>query len=196
MHQGHTWMVWLSLCRLHPISFPDRKTVCVSYWVSGNKTSSTPNPNLPSASIYSQHHVLRFPCHMLVKRISTGEMMMLTDFVTTGQFPQWWRKPFISFSDFSVGCCINREKDYLLPTWARKTTCCISTECFRRNVGKFFSELKLVTDNLSLYLKPFMWGQRLTGAYELAKCHNTNQQSIQDLTFMQKVLSCVTTLWP
>ena len=49
---------------------------------------------------------------------------------------------------------------------------------------------------LSLYLKPFMWGQRLTGACELAKCHDTNQQRIQDLTFMQKVVSCVTSLWP
>ena len=79
-------------------------------------TSSTPNPNPQSASTYSQPHFLRFPCLMLVKRISTGEVMMLTDFVTTGQFSQWWRKPFIFFSDFSVRCCINREKDYLLPT--------------------------------------------------------------------------------
>jgi len=61
--QGCTWMVWL----LHPISFPDLKTVCALYWVSGNKTSSNPNPNRQSASIYSQPHVLRFPCHILVK---------------------------------------------------------------------------------------------------------------------------------
>ena len=189
-------MVWLPLCKVHPISFPDCKIVCAPYWVSGNKTSSTPNPNPPSASIYSQPHILRFLCHMLVKRISTGEVMMLTDFVTTSKFPQWWRKLFISFSGFSVGCCINREKGYLLPTWARKKTCCVSTECFRRNIGKFFSELKLVTDNLPLYLKPFVRGQRLTGAREPAKGHNANQQSIQDLTFMQKVVSCVTTLWP
>ena len=27
------------------------------------------------------------------------------------------------FSGFSVGCCINREKGYLLPTWVRKITC-------------------------------------------------------------------------
>ena len=59
--------------------------------------------------IYSQPHILRFPCHMLVKRISTGEVMMWTDFVTTGKFPQWWRNPFISYSDFSVGCCIERK---------------------------------------------------------------------------------------
>ena len=50
------------------------------------------------------------------EKMSTGEVMMFTDFVTTGQFTQWWRNPFISFSDFSIGCCINREKDYLLPT--------------------------------------------------------------------------------
>ena len=56
--------------------------------MSGNKTSSTPNPNPPSASIYSQHLILEFSCHMLVKRISTGEVMMLTDFVTSGKFPQ------------------------------------------------------------------------------------------------------------
>ena len=147
-------MVWLPLSKLHPISFPDCKTVCVSYWVSGNKTSSTPNSNPQSASIYSQSHILRFPFHMLVKRISTGEVMMLTDFVTTGKFAQLWRNPFISFSDFSVGCCINRKVNYLLPTWAHKISCCVSTESFRRNFGKFFSELKLVTDNLSLYLKP------------------------------------------
>ena len=35
-----------------------------------------------------------------------------------------------------------------------------------------------------------MRGQRLTGAREPAKGHDANQQSIQDLTFMQKVLSC------
>ena len=58
LHQGCTWMVWLALCKLHPISVPDHKTVCVSYWVSGNKTSSTPNPNQQSASIYSQPQVL------------------------------------------------------------------------------------------------------------------------------------------
>jgi len=28
-----------------------------------------------------------------------------------------------AFSGFSVGCCINREKGYLLPTWAQKITC-------------------------------------------------------------------------
>ena len=40
----------IALSNLHPISFPDRKTVCVSYWVSGNKTNSTPNPNPQSGS--------------------------------------------------------------------------------------------------------------------------------------------------
>ena len=29
----------------------------------------------------------------------------------------------ITFSGFSVSCCINREKGYLLPTWAQKITC-------------------------------------------------------------------------
>jgi len=29
----------------------------------------------------------------------------------------------LSFSDFSVGFCINEEKGYLLPTLARKITC-------------------------------------------------------------------------
>ena len=43
-------MVWLPLCKLHPISFPDRKIVWVSYWVSGNKTSSTLNPKPQSGS--------------------------------------------------------------------------------------------------------------------------------------------------
>ena len=161
-------MVWLPLCKLHPISFPDCKIVCVSYWVS----SSTHNPNPPSGSIYSQSHVLRFPCIMLVNRISTGEVMMLTDFVTTGKFAVV-KKAFHIFQ-WLLSWLLHREKDYLLSTWARKITCCISTECFRRNIGKFFSELKLVTDNLSLYLKPFMRGQRLTGAHEPAKCHNAN----------------------
>ena len=32
----------------------------------------------------------------------------------------------LSFSSFSVGCCINREKGYLLPIWVRKITC----QCF------------------------------------------------------------------
>ena len=67
---SRTHLVWLPLCKIHPISFPDCKIVCVQYWVSGNKTSSTPNP---SASIYSQSHIFRFPCNMLVNRISTGE---------------------------------------------------------------------------------------------------------------------------
>ena len=92
---------------------------------------------------------------------------------------------------------LHREKDYLLPTWAQKITLSdVSTESSRWNVSKLFSELKLVTDNISLYLKPFMRGQRLTGTHEPAKCHNANQQSIQDFTFMQKVVSCMTTLWP
>ena len=54
------------LCASSP-QFPDCKTVCVSYGVSGNKTSSTTNLNPQSASVYSQPHILRFPCHMLVK---------------------------------------------------------------------------------------------------------------------------------
>ena len=69
----------------------------------------------------------------------------------------------------------------------------VLTECSRRNIGKFFSELKLVTDNISLYLKPFMQGQRLTGAREPA---NVTMQTSRDLTFMQKVVSCMITLWP
>ena len=49
------------------------------------------------------------------------------------------------FSGFPVGCCINREKGYLLPTW-----------CYQLEL--LFSELKLVTDNLSLYLsKPLYY---------------------------------------
>ena len=113
--------------------------------------------------------------------------MMLTDFVTTVKFPQWWRNPFISFSGFSVGCCIER-KIICYQLELGKQLVNILTECSGRNVGK------LVTDNISLYLKPFMRGQSLTGAREPAKCHDTNQQSIQDLTFMQKVVSCVTNL--
>ena len=56
------------------------------------------------------------------------------------------------FNGFSVGCCINREKGYLLPTWVRKVT----LPTFQLNVpvviSCHFSELKLVTDNLSLYM--------------------------------------------
>ena len=140
--------------------------------------------------IYSQPHILRFPCHMLVKRISTGEVMMWTDFVTTGKFPQWWRNPFISFSDFSVGCCIERKIICNLLELGKELVN-VLTECSRRNIGKFFSKLKLVTDNFSLYLKPFMRGQRLTGAREPA---NVTMQTSRDLTFMQRVVSCMITL--
>ena len=34
---------------------------------------------------------------MLVKRISTGEAKMLTDFVVSGKFPQWWRNLSVTF---------------------------------------------------------------------------------------------------
>ena len=59
----------------------------------------------------------------------------------------WWYPPLhlqllVSFSDFSVGFCINEEKGYLLPTLAQKTK--------RRQ--SCFSELELVTDNLFLHL--------------------------------------------
>ena len=54
------------------------------------------------------------------------------------------KHPKYTFSGFSVGCCINREKVIALMT----------TGAFSRNVGKLFSELKLVTDNLlSIYPK-------------------------------------------
>ena len=36
---------------------------------------------------------------------------------------------WITFSGFSVGCCLNREKGYLLPTWVRK----ISLPTFQLN---------------------------------------------------------------
>ena len=49
------------------------------------------------ASIYSQPHILRFPCHMRVKRISTGEVMMLTDLVTSGQISTVVEKAFHIF---------------------------------------------------------------------------------------------------
>ena len=60
----------------------------------------------------------------------------------------------LTFSGFSVGFCINEEKDYLLPTWARKITCwhlalmMTGPGAFSWNVVKLFSQLKLVTDNL------------------------------------------------
>ena len=41
-----------------------------------------------------------------------------------------------------------------------------------------------------------MRGQRLTGTREPVKCYDANQQNVQDLTFMQKVVSCMTTLLP
>ena len=61
---------------------------------------------------------------------------------------------------FSFSFCINEEEGYLLPTWARKITWrCFDwmiqlssgqkySGAFSRNIGKLFSELKLVTDNL------------------------------------------------
>ena len=68
-----------------------------------------------------------------------------------------------SFSDFSVGFCINEEKGYLLPTLARKNNFAdVSTECSShhhpdddwsiqsKRRQSFFSELELVTDNLFL----------------------------------------------
>ena len=33
------------------------------------------------------------------------------------------KKLSCAFSGSSVGCCINKEKGYLLPTWTRKITC-------------------------------------------------------------------------
>ena len=123
--------------------------------------------------------------------LGTGEVMMLTEFVTSGKFPCTVVEK--SFSDFSVGCCIQiMVICYQLKL--RKELSDVSTECFRGNIGKFFSEPKLVTDNLSLSLKHFMQGQRLTVAHEPAKGHDANQQSIQYLMFMQIVLSCVTSL--
>ena len=69
--------------------------------------------------------------------------------------------------------CVNKEEDYLLPTWAQKITCHamfwlngsvvirvkyeeaeMMTGAFSGNVGKFFSELKLVTDNTFSYAEP------------------------------------------
>ena len=59
---------------------------------------------------------------------------------------------------------LERKATYLLPTWAQKITCRrfdwmlesssgwkMMTGAFSQNVGKLFSELKLVTDNLFLY---------------------------------------------
>ena len=50
----------------------------------------------------------------------------------------------------------NEKKGYLLPIWAWKITCWRFDQMLQlssgRNISKLFSELKLVTDNLSLYL--------------------------------------------
>ena len=46
----------------------------------------------------------------------------------------WISGSYRCFSGFSVGCCINREKGYLLPTWVRKITFAdVSTECSSRH---------------------------------------------------------------
>ena len=126
---------WLDqLCASSTLSCSQTIRQCV-YHTEGLGTRLARNliPNPPSGSIYSQPHVLRFPYHILVKTISTGKVMMWTDLVTNGKFPQWQRKHF-------------------------------------------------------------MLDQKMTGACEPAKCHNANQQSIQDLKLMLKVVSCVTIL--
>ena len=50
------------------------------------------------------------------------------------------------FSGFSVGCCINREKVYLLPTWVREIAD-VSTECSSRHQ----SESGRSVNNVAIY---------------------------------------------
>ena len=50
------------------------------------------------------------------------------------------------FSGFSVGCCINREKVYLLPTWVREIVD-VSTECSSRHQ----SESGRSVNNVAIY---------------------------------------------
>ena len=47
---------------------------------------------------------------------------------------------------------LNREKGCLLKTWARKRACQCFVWSIQSKRSKLFCELKLVTDNLSLYL--------------------------------------------
>jgi len=41
---------------------------------------------------------------MLEKRMSAGEVMMWTDFVTTAKFPKWQRKTFIQDQKMTGAC--------------------------------------------------------------------------------------------
>ena len=69
------------------------------------------------------------------------------------------------FSGFSVGSCINEEEGYpfRLSALFAAPFAQMMTGAFSRNIGKLFSELKLVTDNLPLHfaycnnLKPRWW---------------------------------------
>ena len=125
----------------------DHKTVCVPYWVPGNKASSIPNPNPPCSRI-SMPHASEKNKHRWSDDVDRfGNHWSISTVV---------EKAFHIFQWLLSWLLQNREKDYLLPTWVQKITCQRFDWMLWMKVGKFFSELKLVTDNLSLHLRPFM----------------------------------------
>ena len=81
------------------------------------------------------------PAQWYTLRLALG---LEEEVLNSSEVDQPHKHPKYTFSGFSVGCCISREKVITLMT----------TGAFSRNVGKLFSKLKLVTDNLlSIYPK-------------------------------------------
>ena len=87
------------------------------------------------------------PCHCLLFHVSVVSKTLCIHFSGQGshygythawtklhnEVMSWISGSYRCFSGFSVGCCINREKGYLLPTWVRKITFAdVSTECSSR----------------------------------------------------------------
>ena len=169
MHQRCTWMVWLSLCKLHPILFQDHKTVRASHWRSGNKTSSTPNLNQQSVSTYSQPHVLRLPCHLLVKHTWSDDM---------DRFCNHWQIATVVEKAFHA---------------RPKNGRCMWTSLMPRPLPH---EEKPGTDCLHMRkIFRYIFRKKLCGLPCLYVEEYTNQEYRVFFQLMQKVVSCLTILW-